>query len=135
MLSIRNLANDGNRAVESIAPSVIKPTARPRKETNHWFTSRMQLMPNEPLTQGTQTGKGYVKEQDVGGRGHAEAGCAETQSGGYQHYSRPVPVGESADEGHQDGAQHSAGQVEYRNSGARQPRVLDYGVNEHREDV
>ena len=40
----------------------------------------------------------------MGGGGHAEARCADTQSGGYQDYSRSVLVGKTAHECYQNGA-------------------------------
>ena len=63
MLSIRNLANGGKRAVDITAPMVITLTARPRRETNHWFTSRMQLMFNEPWPRARKLAKAMKKRR------------------------------------------------------------------------
>ena len=88
-----------------------------------------------PLAQGPQTGESDVEQQYVGGGRHAETGRAEPQSHSHQHRSGPIMVGESAHDGHQAGAQSSAGHVQHGYTGSGQPGVLDDGVDEYREYV
>ena len=46
-----------------------------------------------------------------------------------------VPVGKAANQHHQNGADEGAGREQYRNCGAGQPSVLDYGIVEDRKNV
>ena len=71
----------------------------------------------------------------MGCRRHAETGCAESDSGRHQHDPCSVSIGETTDEGDQQGAEGGAGQVEDRNAGAGQTRVLDYRIDEYGEYV